>query len=929
MAADEKDNVPDFKTIALKWQKRWADKKAFEVKEDQKKPKYYCLEMFPYPSGKLHMGHVRNYSIGDAFARYKRLRGFNVLYPMGYDAFGLPAENAAIKNNSHPNDWTKRCIGMMREQQDMMGFSYDWSRMVNTSQPEYYRWNQWLFLQMLKKGLAYKRTSTINWCPSCMTVTAAEEVEDGKCWRCKTPIELKEKEQWFLKITHYTDELLKDLDTLEHWPERVRTMQKNWIGRSEGTLVDFPLCDQAGKKGKEKVTIFTTRPDTLWGVTFVVFAPEHPSVLELVKGLQNEKDVLAFIKRVTVDEKFSRAEDATAKEGMFTGRYAINPLTGENVPIYIANFVLMEYGTGAIMAVPTHDQRDFEFAKKYGIPLKVVIQPTASKGAAANDATTAKGSKPLDPAAMTEAYVDDGVLVASGPFDGKNNREAIPLINDYLEEKKLGKRTINYRLRDWLISRQRYWGTPIPIIYCQQCGMQPVPETELPVTLPEDVTFDQTGNPLERSKSFVNATCPKCKGTARRETDTMATFVDSSWYFFRYCSPDYDKQPFDPKAGAYWMPVDQYIGGIEHAILHLLYARFFTRVLRDCGLTKVSEPFSRLLCQGMVTLNGETMSKSKGNVVDPGPLSDKYGPDTARMYILFGASPEKPLDWSDDGAESTWRFIIRFSRLFEKREKPTTGKASDNTKDALVVSKMHRTIKTVTEQIDAFELNSAIITLMDYVNFLQRNEERTSDNVWAEALKTACVLFSPIIPHVCEECWESLGENKSAGKKTANESFVSIASWPKYDEKKIDVAAEAADELADATRADIRTVLELTKIAKPSAITLFVAPQWKYDLVKLVKEKSQSTRNAGEIIKAIMATPLRQHGQDIMKLVPKLIAKAPDVILDEASELKALTATTQALSAEYGCPITVVKASESQDVKARVAMPGKPAILVR
>jgi leucyl-tRNA synthetase len=887
----------DLKKVASKWQKKWADKKAFEVKEDPKKPKYYCLEMFPYPSGKLHMGHVRNYSIGDAFVRYKRLKGFNVLYPMGYDAFGLPAENAAIKNNSHPEAWTDKCIGMMHEQQLEMGFSYDWSRQVGTHKPEYYHWNQWIFLQMLKKGLAYKRQSTINWCPSCMTVTASEEVIDGKCWRCKTTIELKEKEQWFLKITAYTEELLKDIDKLEHWPERVRTMQRNWIGRSEGTLVDFPIVDKDGKQGKEKFTIFTTRPDTLWGVTFVVFAPEHPKVMELVKGTKDERKVLEFIKTTTVDEKFTRSEEATEKKGMSTGRYAVNPLTGDKVPIYIANFVLMEYGTGAIMAVPTHDQRDYEFAKKYDIPLKVVITPKDKK---------------LDAATMKEAYVDDGVLVESGPFNGKNNREAIPLINEYLKKQKIGKTTVNYRLRDWLISRQRYWGTPIPIVYCEKCGMQPVPEEQLPIKLPKDVKFDQTGNPLERSKAFLNAKCPKCKGNARRETDTMATFLDSSWYFLRYCSPKYDKAPFDPKAAAYWMPVDQYIGGIEHAILHLLYARFFTKVLRDLGLTKVDEPFTRLLCQGMVTLNGETMSKSKGNVVDPGVINDKYGPDTARMFILFAASPEAPLDWSDTGAESTFRFILKFGRLFDKHE------SVDGVKDKLVVSKMHRIIKTVGEEIEDFQLNNAIISMMDYVNFLQKSKDHTSPKVFKEALKASCVLFSPIIPHFCEENWEILGEKP----------FVSLQEWPKYDEKKIDIAAEAADELADSTRSDILKVLELAKISVPKGITLFVAPQWKYDLVKLVKEKAKETRDSGAIIKEVMKTDLKRYGQDIVKMVPKLVEKSPIVVLDEKIELKALEAAASDLGKEFDCAVKVVKASESTDAKAKVAMPGKCAILV-
>ncbi|HET7318155.1 MAG TPA: leucine--tRNA ligase, partial [Nitrospirota bacterium] len=625
------DERYDFKKVEERWQRSWEEHRTFKVIEDASKPKYYCLEMFPYPSGRIHMGHVRNYAIGDVVSRYKRMRGFNVLHPMGWDSFGLPAENAAIKHNIPPSKWTLENIAFMRDKQlKRLGLSYDWDREVTTCLEEYYRWNQWFFIRMFERGLAYKKLSYVNWCPSCSTVLANEQVENGQCWRCGSLVTHKELDQWFFKITDYAEELLAHCDRLTGWPERVLTMQRNWIGKSVGVEVDFAI-EGTG----EKLTIFTTRQDTLFGVTFMSIAPEHPMLESLIKGRSRADDVRAFVQRVLREDKAVRTDEKQEKEGIFTGAYAINPMNGSKVPVWVGNFVLMEYGTGAIMSVPAHDQRDFEFAKKYGLPVQVVIQ---SPG------------KDLMADTMKQAYVEDGIMANSGVFDGLTNTAAKEKIADYIEQSGLGKRTVNWRLRDWGISRQRYWGTPIPIVYCDACGTVPVPDKDLPVRLPVDVELTGKGrSPLAESKSFRETVCPKCGGKARRETDTMDTFVDSSWYFLRYCSPRENKAPFDKKAAGYWMSVDQYIGGIEHAVLHLLYARFFTKVVRDLGLFDGDEPFKNLLTQGMVIKDGAKMSKSKGNVVDPDHILAKYGADTARLFSLFAAPPERDLDWSDQG----------------------------------------------------------------------------------------------------------------------------------------------------------------------------------------------------------------------------------------------------------------------------------------
>lgn len=778
----------DFNKIAKKWQKKWEKEKVFKVKEDPKKKKFYCLEMYPYPSSTLHMGHLRNYSLGDTLARFKRMNGFNVIYPMGYDAFGLPAENAAIKNNIDPEKWTKDNINKIKKQQKSLGFSYDWDRQIQSCDEDYYKWNQWIFLKFFEKRLAYRKDSFVNWCLSCNTVLANEQVEDGKCWRCKNEVIEKELEQWFFKITKYADELLSGIEKLNDWPERVKVMQKNWIGKKHGINIHFRLEDS-----DEIISTFTTRPDTIFSVTFIVIAPENPLVMKWVKGTKYEKEVKENIKKIKKQSIAERTSpEGKNKTGCFLGKYAINPATGEKIPIYAANFVLMEYGTGIVMA-DAHDQRDFEFAKKYKIPLKFVISEDGSK---------------ISPEKASRAYTNDGILFDSGEFTGMDNREAIEPIANWLEKNKNGKKTIHFKLRDWLISRQRYWGTPIPIIYCDKCGIVPVPEKDLPVKLPKNVKFTGKGNPLETSKDFVDVKCPKCNGKAKRETDTMDTFVDSSWYFLRYCSPKENKLPFDKKNVNYWMPVNQYIGGIEHAVMHLLYARFFTKALRDLGLHKIDEPFTRLLCQGMVIKDGAKMSKSFGNIVDPNEIIGKYGPDTARLFILFAASPEKELEWNDRAMNGSFKFI---NRIFAMHEKVDKSKA-----DRYIMNKVHKTIRLVTEKIENFEYNKAVIDLYDLSDYLNKYEK-----IPKEAFEFLVLLLAPFTPHLSEELWEMLG----------NKGFISLEKWPKFDSKKINEKIEEEESLIENTLADIRNVMKLIKI-KASKIFLYAIPKEKELFVK-------------------------------------------------------------------------------------------------
>jgi len=742
--------------IELKWQRVWEEKETFHTSDNERFKKFYLLEMFPYPSGRLHMGHVRNYVIGDTYARFLRMNGYNVLYPMGYDALGLPAENAAIKNKVHPREWTEASIANMVVQQKRLGLSYDWTRLVVTSREEYYRWNQWIFLKFYERGMVERREAAINWCPSCETVLANEQVVQGKCWRCGTEVEIKTLKQWFVKITDYADELLEGLDKLNGWPERVRLMQKNWIGRNEGVIAKFNIEGRP-----EHIDIFTTRADTLFGVTFLSIAPEHPLLHRLIKGTPQETEIKKFVNRVAIQNRRTRTDTEKTKEGIFTGFYAIHPFTGDKVPIWVANFVLMEYGTGAIMAVPAHDQRDFEFAKKYDIPIKPVILPPG-KTIRANE--------------MKEAYVEDGVLADSGQFSGLDSATARPRIAENLNKLNLGGPSVQYKLRDWLISRQRYWGTPIPVIYCEHCGEVPVPEKDLPVRLPDDVTFTGRGNPLKTSPTFVHCTCPKCGGTATRETDTMDTFFDSSWYFIRYTSPHEEALPFDSRKVKKWLPVDQYIGGIEHAVMHLLYSRFFIRALRDISLIEIDEPFKNLLCQGMVIKDGFKMSKSRGNIVEPDEIIKKYGADTARLFILFASPPEKDLEWSDEGVEGCWRFLNRVWRLCTTAQ--SYPEKSDERESIRLKRAVNSTIYEVTHDIrEEFHFNTAIARIMELVNELYIIRGKIAKMEWHGTLKTLVLLLSPFAPHIAEELWHSIGEGIGRGQLIASES------WPEYNEK--------------------------------------------------------------------------------------------------------------------------------------------------
>ncbi len=898
--------MADFNEIAKKWQRKWEEREIFKVKEDSKKKKFYCLEMFPYPSNRLHMGHLRNYSIGDALARYKRMNGFNVLYPMGYDAFGLPAENAAIQHGVAPDKWTLSNVETIRQQQKDMGFSYDWSREVITCKEDYYKWNQWIFLKFYEKGLAYKKKAAVNWCPSCNTVLANEQVEEGKCWRCHNEVTETFLEQWFFRITDYAEELLNDIEKLEHWPERVKTMQKNWIGKSYG-VEEYWKVD----KMDLKLATFTTWPHTTYGATFMVIAPEHPIIEKLVKGTDYEKGAKEFISEVLREKKTDRKIVEKEKKGFFIGRYVINHLTGWKMPLYIANFAIMDYGTGIVKCCPTHDQRDFEFAKKYNLPLKLVINP--------------KGMD-INVEEMEEPYVGEGVMVNADTFTGMDTVEAIKAISDYIVKQKNGRYVTNFKIRDWLISRQRYWGTPIPMVNCEKCGLVPIPYESLPVKLPPagKCSFTGKGNPLETCDEFVHIKCPKCKGKAKRDTDTMDTFVDSSWYFLRYCSPKHEKSPFDKEAAEYWMPVDQYIGGIEHAILHLLYARIFTKALRDLGMATVDEPFARLLTQGMVIKDGAKMSKSIGNVVDPADISNKYGPDTARLFILFAALPEKELDWSDKGVNGSFRFLNKVYNLINDNLEDISSKHCDehklNDKDKYVLSKMHLTIKNVTEHIEKFEFSLAIGKIMEYVDVLQKYKERNKE-AFGLAVKNLALLMLPFTPHSSEELWHLM----------KGDGFASLHEWPSYDENKIDKRAEAIEEFAVQTRKDIIEILRLTKTERPRKITLFAAEKWKYDFMEKLKEEMKNTRNVGELIKALISTELRVYGNEITKLVPKLLSdetKIPQVILTQDAEFHALNSASKIYEKELKCSVEVIIAENSKESKAKQSLPAKAAILV-
>jgi len=758
----------NFIEVEEKWQEYWKKNNFFKSYLDSKKLKYYVLEMFPYPSGEPHMGHVKNYVIGDVVARYKHSQGYNILHPMGWDAFGLPAENAAIQHKIHPSIWTKNNIQKMKNTLIKMGISYDWDREISTCKPDYYKWTQWIFLQLYKNGLAYKKKGVVNWCPSCSTVLANEQVVEGKCERCGAEVTKKELPQWFFKITEYAQSLLDDMECLEEWPERVLTMQKNWIGRSEGARVEFPL-----KGGNKTIPVFTTRPDTLYGATYFLLAPEHPLVEEIIIDSPYKDEVQSFIKEVSKESTIERISTTLEKRGYFTGKYVINPINSEEIPIWVANYVLMEYGTGAVMAVPAHDQRDFEFAKKYNLPIRIVIQPKDQE---------------VSFHTLEAAFDEEGIMVNSGQFNGLSSTKALENIIDHLIKKGYGKKEVNYRLRDWLISRQRYWGAPIPIIYCPNCGIVPVPEKDLPVLLPENVDFRPTGmSPLERSEEFVNTICPKCGKKAKRETDTMDTFVCSSWYYLRYCSPQSDTAPFNTQELKYWMPVDQYIGGVEHAILHLLYSRFFIKALYDLKYVNFKEPFKRLFTQGMVCKDGAAMSKSKGNVVTPGEIFSKFGIDATRVMILFASPPEVDMEWTDKGMEGASRFLNRVWRLiynnldyFKKarnKEEVFLEDISDEAKK--IRQKTHQTIKKVTEDIEErFHFNTAISAIMELTNEVykfqleKRGGKEGDVLVLRKALEIIIRLLGPIAPHFSEELWQEMGNKES----------IYMQPWPKYDD---------------------------------------------------------------------------------------------------------------------------------------------------
>lgn len=771
-------NEYNFKSIEKKWQKKWEDKKVFEIQQN-KGEKFYCLEMFPYPSATgLHIGHAFNYTIGDVYARFKKMQGFNVLHPMGYDSFGLPAENAAIKSHEDPKKYTETAIKNFIKQQRLLGLSYDWTRILMTHKPDYYKWDQFFFLKLLNKGLIYRKKSPVNWCPKCNTVLANEQVNNGKCWRHPdVDVEIKNLEQWFVKTTDYAEELLDMIDKL-NWPDPIKIMQKNWIGKSKGAEIIFDI-------NGEKWSIFTTRPDTIFGVTFVVVSLQHPKLMSLVTS-DRKKEVEKFLKKM----KSIKQEDIDKmeKEGVFTGAYALNPLTNQKVPVYAGNFVVVDYGGGMVMAVPAHDKRDFDFAVKYGISMKVVIEPKDFEIYERNNQ-------------LANAYEGEGELVNSGEFNGMENKKAIDEIIKYLEKKKLGKRKVQFKMRDWLISRQRYWGAPIPIVYCDKCGIIPVPEKDLPILLPEKVKFG-IGNPLETNKEFVNVKCPKCGQKAKRETDTMDTFFDSSWYFLRFCDAKNSKNPFDFDKVNYWLPVDFYTGGAEHAVMHLMYARFFTKALRDLGFVELDEPFMRLFNQGMIHgEDGFVMSKSRGNVVNPLDMIEKYGADSLRLAMVSFASPDKDTNWDENVLNGNFKFIKKVFSYFGQIK-------SFSKSDIKTDSKINKTIKIVTEYIENMKYNYAIIEIRNLFNSLP--EKTSKDNI-EKFLK----LLSPFCPHICEEFWEKL----------KNKDFISVSRWPEFDESKINENLEKEEKIIEKLGEDINSILNIvSKMEKPQTAFIYVIP---------------------------------------------------------------------------------------------------------
>lgn len=862
--------MPNFKQIESKWQKAWEKSKIFQVKDSSKKKKFYVLEMYPYPSNfGLHMGHAFNYTLGDIQARFKRMNNYNVLYPMGFDSFGLPAENAAIKAKSHPKKFTEKAIKNYIKQMKELGLSYDWSRIIETHKPEYYKWDQWIFLQMLKKGLAYKKEAPVNWCPKCKTVLANEQVHNGKCWRHEnTKVEVKNLNQWFLKITDYADELYEGIKKLDNWPELVKKLQTNWINKSYGTEIIFKINNKSWK-------IFTTRPDTLYSVTFMVISAQHPKLMSIVTEKQ-KKEVEKFVKKLSSvsEEDLDKLE----KEGVFTGSYAIHPLTKKKVPVYTGNFVLASYGSGMVMA-DAHDQRDLEFAHKHKIPLIAVLKP--------------KDGEAEDPNKTKKAFTGHGILINSGKFNGLTSEKAKEEITKHLTKLKLGKNTINFRLKDWLISRQRFWGTPIPIIYCDKCGTLPVPEKDLPVKLPDTIKLTKTESALENYKPFVETKCPKCKGKAKRETDTMDTFANSSWYYLRYTDPKNSKEIFNKTKANYWNPIDLYIGGKEHACMHLIYIRFYTKFLRDLKLLNFNEPAKKMFNQGMLQgPDGQKMSKSKGNIILPETVSKKYGIDTARLFLVSIANPDKDINWSNDGVEGSLRFI---NRIFNKKFK--IGKSSKKTQH-----KVNSTIKQVTKYIEELKYNLAVIKIRELFDSFE-------DEISKKDLEASIKLLSPFCPHIAEELWEKIG----------NKKFISIESWPKYDSKKINPEIDTLDELISNTIKDVNNIKNLVK-TKPKKVTISVSEAWKYSIIKKIKKEMEKDYDISRIIKAVID---KTHTKEISKLVPMFVKnpkKLPEIVLTQEKELKALKENISKFEKEFKLKIEIKK----EDPK---ASPGKPSIL--
>ncbi len=917
--------VETLKQIEEKWQKKWEEDSVHEAVESEEE-KCYVLDMFPYPSGRMHMGHGRAFSLGDAYARYKSMEGFNVLHPMGWDSFGMPAENAAIDRDIDPREWTFDCIEQMKKEFKRLGFTLDWNREIYTCEPEYYRWDQWIFLKMLKEGLAYRDQAAVNWCPSCETVLADEQVEDGLCWRCDSEVDQdKQMEQWKLAITEYADQLLEDLEKLEGWPEKVRDMQNDWIGRSKGAKIEFPL-----KEGGE-IDVFTTRPDTLFGATFMALAPEHNLAREIA---EEKEDVEEYIRRA--EQKEDEERQQRSKSGVFTGRYAENPLTGEEIPIYVAEFVLSDYGTGAIMAVPAHDQRDHDFAKEHGIDIKTVVEP------------------PEDHDIEEEAWEGEGNHINSGPLNGLGKEEAIEKSIEELEERGKGSEDVNYRLRDWLISRQRYWGTPIPVIYCEECGMVPVPEEELPVELPEDVEFTGKGNPIETSEEFIQAECPECGGEARRETDTMDTFINSSWYFLRYCSPNFEEAPFDTEKANYWMNVDQYVGGIEHAVMHLLYARFFQKFLRDQGLVKQDEPFENLLTQGMVNhpayncpehgwlypeqveednicskcgsevrVNTMKMSKSKNNVVQPSELVEEYGADTARLFILGAAHPMKELDWSKDGVKASRDTLKNIKKLLEDNEHLITSKEPNldgkDLDDRIVSSKIQRAIERATEYNKNYEFNRTvdeIEKLLSNLNWYLQREP--SPEIFTYGIKTLLKVLAPFSPHLADELWNRI-----------EQGYLYEEDWPEKDTDLLDIKAEKTDQYFDRVASDIRDIEEMID-KNTDKVRIIQAADWKYEAFQAIEE-NLDLGEVGAITGKVVRSGFKNRADAVNQKIQEAVenpGKFRKQLMEEDMETQALEDNKDRWNEAFGKEVIIESEESSTSDKADRAEPGKPAIVL-